>query len=456
MSGFQNITGFAPPTSLSGFMGLLQNAFWRGVPFKVVGAQVRKGRKIALHEYPFRDGGWAEDMGRAQKIYSFTGYLIGDLAPVMQLALDAAAEEPGPGLLIHPTIGAVNVALLSCATAVRRDAMRVIEVQFEFIEQGEQSFPLQLIATAVSVVAASDLLVSISGGSIGSGSPGAAAAMSPTAIGAGVTTVQGFATACIGAAGDSAAIAALAVALPTDVGSSNGRFAAGNASLLQPPGTTIGGLQAQVALQRGAVVTAGIAAAAAVNEFTPETGPAVSAALSGLTEATRVVMSDPADQVRILTHLATFVPADQFVSSSAWGTEIVTVRDGIASLARRMALASLARGAAAYAPVSYQDAADLRASIAAAFDAEITAAGDAGEDDVYAALKALRAAVIADLTTRGASLPQTLEVTFATALPSLTLAQMLYRDASRSDEIAREVTVPHPAFCPTTFRALAF
>ena len=35
MSGFTNITGFALPTSLPGFLGLLQTASFRGVPFKV-------------------------------------------------------------------------------------------------------------------------------------------------------------------------------------------------------------------------------------------------------------------------------------------------------------------------------------------------------------------------------------------------------------------------------------
>ena len=136
MSGFTNVTGFAPPTSIAGFMGLLQTASFRGVPFKVIAAQVKKGRRQAIHEYPFRDGGWAEDMGRALRTYSFSGYLIGDLAPAMQLLLDNAVETAGPGLLIHPTIGAVKVALVSSGTAVHRDKMRVIEVAFEFIEQG--------------------------------------------------------------------------------------------------------------------------------------------------------------------------------------------------------------------------------------------------------------------------------------------------------------------------------
>jgi len=157
MSGFTNVTGFTPPTNLSGFMGLLQTASFRGVPFKVQAARVKKGRRWAIHEYPYVDGGWPEDMGRMLRTYSFSGYLIGDLAPVMQNLLDMAIEAKGPGLLMHPTIGALQVGLLSSSTAVHWDKMRVIQVEFEFIEVGPSIFPLAIIATVISVLAAADL-----------------------------------------------------------------------------------------------------------------------------------------------------------------------------------------------------------------------------------------------------------------------------------------------------------
>ena len=165
MSGFTNITGFAPPTSIAGFMGLLQTAMFRGVPFKVIAARVKKGRRWAIHEYPYVDGGWAEDMGRSLRTYSFSGYLIGDLAPVMQQLLDMAIEAEGPGLLMHPTIGAVRVGVLSSATAVHRDHMRVIEIAFEFVEAGRRALPGTIIATVISVLAAAGSALTASGNS---------------------------------------------------------------------------------------------------------------------------------------------------------------------------------------------------------------------------------------------------------------------------------------------------
>jgi prophage DNA circulation protein len=454
MSGFQNITGFAPPTSASGFMSLLQNAFWRGVPFKVIGSQVRKGRRLAVHEYPFRDGGWAEDMGRAMRTYSFTGYLVGDDAPLMQLLLDRASEQPGPGLLIHPTIGAVQVSLLSCGTAVRKDRMRVIEVGFEFIEQGQQFFPATIIATIIQTIAAAGLCSPAFGADLG-GVAGPAAATGTDALGEGVTVCEAFSGQIGTAATDPAALVSMAAGLPPlNINSTYGRYGGGNATTALPIGTTVATLQLQIANQRTLVAASGTALTASAEAFTTLTGANVTAAMDTLVEAMRATMTDPADQIRSLLALATFSFTDAFTGPYEGGN-IATVRDTVATACRRAVVVSLARASAAYQPISYQDAVNIRTVVADALDVEITAAGDAGDDQSYTALKTLRTAVIADLTKRGASLPQVITTSFRAAMPSLVMAQMLYRDASRSDQITQEANPPHPAFCKPVFQALA-
>ena len=84
MSGFTNVTGFAPPPASPASWACCRPRRSAACPFKVIAARVKKGRRWAIHEYPYVDGGWPEDMGRALRTYSFSGYLIGDLAPVMQ------------------------------------------------------------------------------------------------------------------------------------------------------------------------------------------------------------------------------------------------------------------------------------------------------------------------------------------------------------------------------------
>lgn len=455
MSGFTNVTGFAPPTSAAGFMGLLQKAYWRGVPFSVTGAVTRKGRKVAIHEYPFRDGGWAEDMGRAQRIYSFTGYLIGDIAPAMQLLLDGAAEAAGPGLLIHPTLGAQMVSLLSCSTSVRKDAMRVIEVAFEFIEQGSQIFPVTLIATAIQVASAADLCLPSFGADLGSAA-GTAAMAGPLPIGEGVTVVDSFGASCAIRAADPAGLIAMATGLPppnTDL--TYGRYAIGNATVSLPQGTTVASLVAQITTQRAAVAAAASVASESAETFSAASAPAVVNNLAALVETMRVTMTDPADQCRVLLDLATFTFTDSASGTTGLPGDMATLRDAMAATCRRTALVSLARAVSTYQPISYQDAINIRALVGEALNVEITATADAGLDETYASLKNLRAAVVLDLTTRGATLPQVITVSFGASLPALTVAQILYRDASRSDQITSEANPPHPAFCPVSMQVLA-
>ena len=454
MSGFTTgITGFAPPTSIAGFMGLLQTASFRGVPFKVVAAQAKKGRRQAIHEYPYVDGGWPEDMGRALRMYSFSGYLIGDAAPVLQLLLDNAVETKGPGLLIHPTIGAVQVAVGSASTAIHKDKMRVIEFAFQFIEAGSPVFPSTIIATVVAVLGAADTALTALGTDLGDTAIPAAMA-GPAVTGEGQSVVTSFAAATIAGGANPTAIVGMAAALPPpDANTSYGRYGAGSASTMLPIGTTVATLQAQLANQRAALALAGTGAAAAAGAYSASTDMAD--ALAALVEAMRAGITDPADQVQVLLALAGFTFTDSAGGAVGIGAAMATMRDAMAAACLRAALVSLARASASYQPSSYNDAAALRVSLAAALDSEITAAGDAGEDATYTAFKALRSAVVQDLTVRGASLPSVVTVKLQLPLPSLVIAQRLYLDASRSDQIAAESGAIHPAFCPTTFQALA-
>jgi prophage DNA circulation protein len=51
-------------------------ASFRGVPFAVRSASGRFGRRQAVHEYPFRDTVWVEDLGRNARRLTIDGFLI--------------------------------------------------------------------------------------------------------------------------------------------------------------------------------------------------------------------------------------------------------------------------------------------------------------------------------------------------------------------------------------------
>ncbi len=55
----------------------LRPAFFRAVPFHVDENEIAGGRRLAPHEYPKRNSGYTEDMGRRMRAYRVRGYLIG-------------------------------------------------------------------------------------------------------------------------------------------------------------------------------------------------------------------------------------------------------------------------------------------------------------------------------------------------------------------------------------------
>jgi prophage DNA circulation protein len=127
----------------------------------------------------------------------------------------------------------------------------------------------------------------------------------------------------------------------------------------------------------------------------------------------------------------------------------------MSALLRRYALAQLAVTLTTYQPFSQQDADSVLSSATSLFDNEITIAGDAGDDESYLALRTLRQSVIADMTARGANLATVETFTFQASLPSLVLAQRIYRDPTREPGLVQQVDPIHPAFMPTSFSALS-
>jgi len=165
------------------------------------------------------------------------------------------------------------------------------------------------------------------------------------------------------------------------------------------------------------------------------------AGLVTLTEAIRATATDPAVQIRLLTELATYSPAEDPTYTAA--------------ACRRAALISLCRASSNYAPSSYQDAVSMRAQITSLLDSEIIIAADQGATATYNAFRALRFQVSNDLTTKAGSLPSIVVVTSPAPMPALVMAYRLYADASRADDLVARANPADPNFMPVSFEALA-
>ena len=68
-------------------------------------------------------------------------------------------------------------------------------------------------------------------------------------------------------------------------------------------------------------------------------------------------------------------------------------------------------------------------------------------DDLYNSLSDLSAAIVADLGTRP-GLPSLVALTLTVDLPALVIAQRLYGDAARAEDIVARNQVAHPGFVP--------
>ncbi|KWT89359.1 MULTISPECIES: hypothetical protein [unclassified Variovorax] len=178
------------------------------------------------------------------------------------------------------------------------------------------------------------------------------------------------------------------------------------------------------------------------------------AAAQALAEALRGATIDPADAIRVLTSLADFHPTMP-TSSSGVGDARATMQAASAKLFRRTALVALCRASRSYQPSSFDDALATRQAICDLLDTEILIAGNEGADASFNALRALRAAVVRDLTQRGANLAELTTVKSPNVVPAPTIAQRVYRDSSRSDELVVQADPPHPAFMPVAFKALS-
>ena len=101
-----------------------------------------------MHEYPYRHTVWIEDSGRAARRISLTGFLAGEDVTAQRAAMITACETAGSGNLIHPTLGALTVAVDNFESRERRDHGRVFELAFTFVEAGTRVFPMSAASSA--------------------------------------------------------------------------------------------------------------------------------------------------------------------------------------------------------------------------------------------------------------------------------------------------------------------
>ncbi|TCK36730.1 prophage DNA circulation protein [Paraburkholderia sp. BL8N3] len=445
----------------SGWDYRLARASYGDIPFAVDSGHSVAGRRYAIHEYPFRDVGWVEDLGKLPSRWELDGYLVEDSliyggGPVKQQrdAMYALVTAGGAHTLVHPSFGSMPDIVCLKAEFSDDRAGRAIGVQFTFMKAGLRAYPASdtstgdqsLNAASLTGIAALKDFVRTTATKIAIG-----AAVVQQAISTAVGWYQ-FAVALVN---DGKRIIGSVSTLFGNFGRLFGGANSGYAGGANPQAsrtTTANDLLSAASAARETVAVAGVALQEAAAN--PADSEALGAAVQTFVEAVAATANDPADAVRIISELAQFNPGP-VLTPGPFGAAMQGMEDATSALFRRYALAQLAVTLTSYQPSSQDDADAVMTAAASLFDAEISIAGDAGDDESYQALRQTRQAVVADMAARGADLSVIANFSFQASLPSLALANRIYRDAAREPGLVQQIDPRHPAFCPTAFKALA-
>lgn len=381
----------------------LQAASFRGVPFFVDSHEANLGRRVHVHEFPLRDKPFAEDLGRKARNLTVQAFVLGGSYMTARDRLVAAIEKSGPGLLVHPYLGELQCTVLECKLSESTAEGGLARFALTLVEAGDAAFPSTAPSTTATVVA--------------------------TAEQASTSAVANF-NKRHSVAGKPAFVAAASGGIFK--GALSGIQSA--VSLVRGAADQVAALQRDVDAARRDWVTLIYAPASASQ-----------ALLAAVKQLVRGVASTPEDSLSLARVLYRFGDTLPDVKPST------TSRKAQASnqleLVRLVHVVAVAEGARATAGLdfaSYQDAIKARDEITATLDDVLLA--DGVPDDLFDALRALRSAVVRDVTARGANLARVVNWTPAITAPSLALAQQLYADGRREGELVARNRVRHPLF----------
>ncbi len=301
---------------MSDWIDQLRPASFRGVPFGVISGESRFGRRLAVHEYPFRDKPWAEDLGRKTRPIGLQGFLIADSLVygggdvlTQRDRMVAAAETEGAATLVHPTLGELNVSCADLVVVERWDAGRYFELTFNLIESGERLFPSDAGDTATGVEAAAGNVEDAVGADLGT-SIQSKLTRAVGIVGPIVQRCEDMAHLAGGLGGDASGLFHLASQLPGNFGRYFNAANAGglSAGALVRPGATVASLTSLASVSRTAIAVAGrVLATDAARLGGPSVSPAdLAGRAQSLVAQVRASAANPSDALRLVGQLARF------------------------------------------------------------------------------------------------------------------------------------------------------
>ena len=427
------------------FFENLQPAKWRNLPFGVSSVSLSLGRKIAVHDYPYSDGVYAEDLGAKGKLFHVMGFIVegggayGGIGSLRQQIeeFEKVASQWGDGEFIHPSLGTRSKMCLLNFDIEQEQQGRVATLRFTLLENkvnptsmivpNTQAQTIALVGVAKKATKLETLLM-IKG--------------AVRSVRAGIlSVVNRFTTTVRQVISTATSLFSMITGLPGEIGRYIG------SAIPQD-------LKTNKTVQQ----LIGLGSANRVNVFNKVEQLSnalddmdIEKIVKGISDTVSSVFESNPDPIQALNAMIPFANSQ----SMPEGTDEATGFNLLNDLIRRTAVICMAESTAKRAYVSYDDALNTRTIVCQYLDQELKIAGDHGLDQTYNVLMNLRISVSQDLMRRGADLAKIEEITAASSLPSLVWSQKLYQDSGREKELVKSANPIHPAFMPIKFKALS-
>jgi len=364
---------------------------FRGVPFVCPSDEMTGGNRAQQHEYPLRDIGWVEILGKKTKSYNLDLFVAGDNYDKTRDKLIEALDKPEPGILAHPRFGRLNVVVIDFRKTESTREGGMCRFSVTFVDAGAATFPRAGDDTAAVVDAAANQSLADAINSF-----------------AEAFSVLGQAADYVNGVVDEISRTLQAVENVTDA------ITSPIADLIRAPAD----MAATIVGSMHRISTLVNTPLQALNIYQSLFNAGASSPSIPLTTTNRQRQAANVEQLHLLV--------------------------------RRVAIAEAAMLASATGFASSNDALHWRDAIGQAIDDQLDYVDQINglpiDDAVYLSLTALRAAVTADLSDRVAQLPRVITHTPLQSQPTLVIAHQLYGDASRDDEIVNRNNIRHPLF----------
>jgi len=383
----------------------LETASYKGVEFFIESSERGVGRRVPSFEYPKRDVPSTDDLGRKQRTFSFSAYVLGEEYFEKRDQLIDALESEGAGELVHPYYGVQNVRCTECSIAETKDEGGMARFSLSFIEAGTVAFPSASADKLSQLTTASDGLIEESRGAF--------------------STIFSVA----GAPG-------YVVESATEIVEDTVDFIEDNGNLVNKASITASELAYSLINLRANVNDLILAPEKLAQRFTDSIE-----LLSGVWEDTKTA-------AKKLTGMAERLPGDTITLPDNPTTTREREKDNneaVGTLRRRACIANAAKKAADSDWQSYTDAILNRRRLLDAIDAELlTTTSDA----VYEKLIELRALLVDLVPSPDRDLPDLKTVQFKQTLPSLVIAYKVYGNIDQEQDIIDRNAIKNPCFIP--------